>query len=65
MDIQVRTVAQCLTDGSYVYNVTIDNVVTLHAVTLLDADTLRDKIRAAINEHTLDTAHILSSVVRS
>jgi hypothetical protein len=64
MDIQVRTVAQRLSDGSYVFNVTIDNVVTLHAVTLLDADTLRDTIRGAINQHTTDTAHALSSVMQ-
>ena len=60
-DIQVRTVAERLSDGSYVYNVVIDNVVTLHAVDVDAANKLRDGIRHAINLHTVDVAHALSS----
>ena len=56
MDIQVRTIAQRLSDGSYVYNVTIDDVVTLHAITVDDANELCEIIRRAINTLTTDTA---------
>lgn len=47
-----------LTDGSLVFNVHVDCGDVLHAVSERDAAELADKLRAAIDAHTLERATV-------
>ena len=57
MTCEIWIIEETLSDGSNVYNVEVrspGDVLVLHAVTEEDAMALADKLRAAINEHTVD-----------
>lgn len=56
--IKIRVVAERLTDGSYVHDVHLGNLV-LHAVSHHDAYTLADKIAHAIDDYTVDAAEVI------
>lgn len=64
-DIQVRVIANRLSDGSFTFDVSISEgpgyCVLLHATSQDAANQLVALIRSGINTHTVDTAHILSN----
>lgn len=57
MDYQIYIVAKRLIDSSLVWDVCF-NGMTIPAATDNDAYALADKLAAAINEHSLDTADV-------
>lgn len=51
MTVHIEIVRRALSDGSFVFDVVINDAITLPAITERDANHLQDKLQRAIDEH--------------
>lgn len=57
----IRIIRERLSDGSCVHNIELcrdNDVVTLHAVTLHDAQTFAEQLAALVKQHTVEQPRI-------
>lgn len=62
--LKIVHIQRILSDGSQVHDIRLGNVI-LEAVTLKDADSLAEKLAAAIEAHTSEQVHVAYETVEA
>lgn len=55
----IQVIETKLSDGSYAYDVHLNGLIILHAVTYEDSVLLADKLASAVEQHTVDPCNII------